>query len=137
MIAAAIIAALLGVTQWRRQALLREARALQAEGYYLLWDDAYSRSPSRHWLPNWLWPVVPKYAALRYDVLPGQPTNNFRVGSKIYTDEEMRYQWEKASDRLRALGVESVSCDIGGKPGNTEVSTSHPGAPELGSFWFW
>src|SRR4051794_18719028 len=75
MIVAAIVAVLLGYTQWRRISIMHEARALEAEGFYLLWDDPYGRPDwRRRWLPAWLWPVVPKHAAAKYEVLPGTPT---------------------------------------------------------------
>lgn len=86
MISAAVISMLLGYTQWRRICLTREARELESEEIFLLWDK---RQPGwQQWLPDWLWPVFPTEAAAKYYVLPGQHTNQFRFGAKIYTDEE-------------------------------------------------
>ena len=121
LIVAAILAVPLGYSQWRRISIMREARALEAEGFYLLWED---NSRRQGWLPDWLWPVVPRQAAAKYDVLPSQPTNMFRIGSKVYTDAELLRNWEKASDSLRAMGVEKIRCDVNGKVGDSGVSTA-------------
>jgi hypothetical protein len=124
LIIAAIVAAPLGYTQWRRQSILREAQSLEAEGFYLLWDDPYGRTDwPRRWLPDWLWPVVPKHAAAKYDVLPAKPTNRFRFGTQVYTDAESLARWVKISNRLREMGVEHIRCDVDGKVGNSGVST--------------
>jgi hypothetical protein len=124
MITAAVVSALLGYTQWRRICLMREARELESEGFYLLWDGK-RQSGWQRWLPDWLWPVFPAQAAGKYYVLPGQPTNQFWFGSKIYTDEEANRMWQKMCDRLRAKGVEFIRCDVDGKVGNSGTSTHH------------
>ena len=123
MIVTAIAALLLGYTQWRRLSIMREARALEAEGFYLLWND--NPSASQRWLPHWLWPVVPKEAAAKYDVLSA--TNQIRFGSKVYDDdaETVSKLWRKASDQLRAMGVESIRCDVDGEVGKNYTSTHH------------
>jgi hypothetical protein len=100
-----------------------EARALEAEGFYLLWDV---KAPGwQRWLPAWLWPVVPSEAAAKYYLLPA--TKQIRFGSKVYNDdaETISQLWRKMSDRLRAMGVEYIRCDVDGKVGDTYTSTHH------------
>jgi len=123
MIVTAIAALLLGYTQWRRLSIMREARDLEAEGFYLLWSD--SPSGWQRWLPHWLWPVVPREAVARYYLLPA--TNQVRFGSKVYSDdaETVSQLWRKASDRLRAIGVENIRCDVDGEVGKNYTSTRH------------
>jgi len=124
MIVTAIVAMLLGYTQWRRLSIMREVRELESEDVYLLWNGKLQPGWQR-WLPDWLWPVLPTEAAAKYYVLPGQPTNRFRFGSKIYTDQEASLKWIKMCDRLRAIGVEYVRCDVDGKVGDSGTSTHH------------
>lgn len=123
MIVTAIAALLLGYTQWRRLSILREARNLEAEGFYLSWDKKPSGWQSQP--PNWLWPVVPTEAAANYELLPA--THQIRFGTKVYSDDAdtVAGLWRKASDKLRAMGVECIRCDVDGKVGKNYTSTHH------------
>ena len=123
LVLAGMVAAFLGYTQWRRQAIMRETHSLEADGFYVLWDHPHNPPDWRRSLPSWLWPVVPENAAATYYELP---ENRVRAGSKVYVGEDEFYQqWYQASDRLRALGVEYIRCDVDGKESHTWTSTHY------------
>jgi hypothetical protein len=109
----AMVATLLGYAQWRRQAILREAAAIRSQGFTLLWGDA--------WI-DLIWLTVPREAAFEYCQ---DPDGNVRTALGNAPEEELNLMYTQACDRLRALGVEHVRLDIGGKPGNTYTSTRH------------
>jgi hypothetical protein len=109
----AIVAAFLGYAQWRRQAILREAAALKSQGFTLLWSDA--------WI-DLIWLNVPKEAAFEYYQ---DSDGTFRTALGNAPEDELNLMYAQACDRLRALGVEEVRLDKGGKPGNTYTSTRH------------
>lgn len=120
LIITALVATFLGYAQWRRQSIMREARALEPQGFTLLWQRTWA---------DWIWPVVPKDAAYEYYELlsPYQ----VKAGSNVfYTEDEANTFYTKAMDRLRALGVEYVRLDKGGKPGDTFTSTTHGNSRE-------
>ena len=106
-----MVAAFLGYAQWRRQAILREATALESQGFTLLWHDT-SINP--------IWPRVPSEAAFEYYQEAG---GKLRTASGVYTEQELNHLYAHACDRLRALGVEEVRIDKDGKPGSTYTST--------------
>lgn len=113
-IAIAFVAAFLGYTQWRRQHILREARELESQGFFLLWQDTWT---------HWIWPVIPKEAKCEYY---STSDDHWKIGSDIYraVDEDaINAHYARGVDRLYALGVESVRLDREGKPGNTSTST--------------
>lgn len=109
----AVVAILLGYAQWRRQAILREAAALRSQGFTILWDDA--------WI-DLIWLNVPREAAFEYYL---DPNGSVRTALGNAPEDELNLMYTQACDRLRALGVEHVRLDIGGKPGNTYTSTRH------------
>lgn len=122
LLASAIVAVLLGYTQWRRQSILRESHALEADGFPILWNQTQSSPDWKRSLPDWLWPVVPDTAAATYHELPG---NQVRFGSNIYAESDFTQKWRDASDRLRALGVEFIRCDRNGTSGDSCTSTHY------------
>jgi hypothetical protein len=122
LIAAAMVALLLGYTQWRRQSIMREVHSLEADGFYMLWEHPHNRSDWKRLLPDWLWPVVPQHAAANYYILPN---DRVRIEPNVFSGDEFTYFWSKATDRLRALGVEYIRCDVNGKVGNSYTSTRY------------
>jgi hypothetical protein len=113
LIVVALVAALLGYAQWRRQAIMSVARALELQGFTLLWQHSWT---------NWIWPVVPKEAKYEYRQLVDGRWKNV---SDIYTEAQLNARYKAACDRLRALGVEEVRLDRDGKPSDTYTSTRY------------
>ena len=110
LLAIALVAALLGYAQYRRYAMLREAKALESQGFKMVWRDS--------WL-NSIWPQASE-AIFSYDeVTP----NKYRIGTNIYSADEAAESWDQNCDRLRALGVEDVRLAPGGNPTQGFVST--------------
>jgi hypothetical protein len=113
LLTTALVATLLGYTQWRRQAILREALALAPQGFTMLWKETWT---------NQIWPVIPKEAAIEYYELgPDQ----YKAGSKVYTEDEWNVMYHKACDRLRAQGVEYIRLDRGGTTGDTYTQINY------------
>lgn len=113
LLSVALVAILLGYTQWRRQTVLREARALEPQGFTILWKHP--------WMDQ-IWPIVPKEAAIEYYELgPDQ----IKAGSRIYTEDEWNVMYHNACDRLRAQGVELIRLDRGGKPTDEYTQTGY------------
>jgi hypothetical protein len=111
LVVMAIVAAFLGYAQWRRQTIMREAAALNSQGFTLLW---------RHSWIDWIWPQAPSEAAFEYYREPG---GKYRTASGVYTSQELEARYVHACDRLRALGVKTVRLDLNGKPSNSHTPT--------------
>jgi hypothetical protein len=117
LIIIALVGAFLGYAQWRRQAIMAEARALESQGFTLLWQDSSM---------GWIWPVVPKEAKYEYYQLPD---GRLKTASGVYSEEQHNAQYKRACDRLRALGVEEVRLDRDGKSSNIYTGTRYGPPP--------
>jgi hypothetical protein len=109
--AVAVVAALLGYTQWRRQTMLREAAALESLGFTLRWQRGWTDS---------LWPQAPRETAFTYNQ---EPDGQIRTAAGVYSEHDLSLLYERACVRLHALGVEDVRLDRDGKPGRDYTST--------------
>ena len=113
LLVVALMAALLGYAQYRRYAMLREAKALEAQGFKVGWRDSWFNS---------IWPQAASEAVFSYDeVAP----NKYHIGSKVYSADEAAESFGPNCDRLRALGVECMRLAPGGNPTQGFMSTSH------------
>jgi hypothetical protein len=111
LFAVALLAALLGYTQWRRHTLLQEAADLETQGFKVVWQDSWIAS---------IWPRAAQEATFTYYPLK---SDQYRTASGVYSGDELNELYGLAIDRLHLLSVDYVRLDSNGKPSHTFTGT--------------
>ncbi len=96
LVATAIVCVLLGYSQWRRAAILRQIEAFKAEGVSLALPDN---------LASRIWPVVPTQGVFEYSK---GTSGAVVVTGHSYTSDEFSVRWDSLCRRLLSAGVDEL-----------------------------